>query len=106
MVMKILCKLFAKDVKKNLKTFCMMIMNFLIPKMRKYFLHQNLNGKKENKEVWGLENEKIILIRRWHHKSQVLIILNCNDKDSEIYLGIPKGKSKKILDSSQIEWMG
>ena len=61
---------------------------------------------KDNMEVHGLENEKVIIIKRWHQKSQVLIILNCNDKDSEFHLSTSEGKWKLVLDSSHKQWMG
>jgi maltooligosyltrehalose trehalohydrolase len=61
---------------------------------------------KDNLEVYGFEKEKVIFMRRWYHKSHVFITMNFNDKDMEIHLSPPDGVWKKVLDSSQIEWMG
>lgn len=62
--------------------------------------------KKENLTVTALEEEKIILLHRWHEKSHVFILMNFNREDVRVSLPLPEGRWQKVLDSSDRKWMG
>jgi maltooligosyltrehalose trehalohydrolase len=63
---------------------------------------------KDNLDVWGLEKEKVVFMRRWDEKvnAQVFSIFNLNEASLEIHNQFPKGSWKKLLDSSEEKWNG
>lgn len=61
---------------------------------------------KNNLTVDGLEEEKIILVRRWKDSSHVFLIFNFDSADARITPVIPGGKWAKIFDSAEKRWNG
>jgi maltooligosyltrehalose trehalohydrolase len=61
---------------------------------------------KNSLEVWSLEEEKIIFLRRWAENSQIFAIMNFNRNEITITTQLPTGQWQKILDSSDEKWMG
>lgn len=61
---------------------------------------------KNNLTVDGLEEEKIILLKRWKDSSHVFLIFNFNSADVNITPVIPGGEWVKILDSADKKWNG
>lgn len=61
---------------------------------------------KENMEIWGFEEEKVLFVRRWFEDEEVFCIYNFNEKDIELNLMLPEGIWKKMLGSSSKEWGG
>lgn len=64
------------------------------------------NLDKNSLEVPGMEEEKLVLLRRWYNKSQIFCIINFNKKDMAFRISLPKGRWKKIFDSSEEIWNG
>jgi len=64
------------------------------------------NLDKNSLEVSGMEEEKLVLLRRWYNKSQIFCIINFNKKDMAFRISLPKGRWKKIFDSSEEIWNG
>jgi maltooligosyltrehalose trehalohydrolase len=66
----------------------------------------NLN--KDNLEVWGLEKEKVVFLRRWDDEedTHVFSIFNLNESNLEIRRQFPDGRWKKLIDSSEKKWNG
>jgi maltooligosyltrehalose trehalohydrolase len=83
--------------KVMLEFYCQLI------KLRKQNLTLKNLGKKTFK-VLGIKEQKLILLHRWYNKNQVFMIMNFNQKDSHFI--VPKGKWKKLIDSSEKKWMG
>jgi maltooligosyltrehalose trehalohydrolase len=61
---------------------------------------------KEQMEVWGYEEEKILFIRRWIAKGEVSIIFNFDDSAKSVVLPLPAGEWRKQLDSEEESWGG
>lgn len=64
------------------------------------------NLDKESLDVWGLEDKKLLLIKRWKDKSMVFCVFNFNNVDIKLTASLEGGKWKKILDSSEKMWNG
>lgn len=64
------------------------------------------NLDKNNLEVFGGEEDRIIFIRRWHDQNQVLSIMNFNTNDVTFCACFTDRRWKKVLDSSDKRWMG
>ncbi|MEA1943754.1 MAG: malto-oligosyltrehalose trehalohydrolase [Euryarchaeota archaeon] len=64
------------------------------------------NPERKSIEVSGMEEEKLVFLRRWHDESQVLCIMNFNRRDITFHAHLPNGRWKKILDSSDEIWSG
>jgi maltooligosyltrehalose trehalohydrolase len=64
------------------------------------------NLSKQDLEVKGLEKERVVYLRRWHKKSQILCIMNFNDCSKSVKIKLPAGKLKKIFDSADEKWLG
>ena len=57
-------------------------------------------------KVWGDDENKVIMVERWHGESRVVIIINMNSSDVSI-MPVKDGLVwRKILDSSDSEWNG
>jgi maltooligosyltrehalose trehalohydrolase len=56
--------------------------------------------------VAGLEEKKIVFMRRWKDTSHVFIIFNFNSTDVELIPPIPDGRWNKIADSTDKSWYG
>ena len=61
---------------------------------------------KEDMEVLGYEQEKILFIRRWAGKEEVDIIFNFDCRPKSVALPIPAGEWRKQLDSEEETWGG
>lgn len=61
---------------------------------------------KKNLAVDGVEEDKIISMRRWKDSSHVFLIFNFNSIDVKFTSVFPKGIWIKILDSSEKMWNG
>ena len=59
---------------------------------------------KENLEVLGFEEEKVVFLRRWQEASQVFAIFNFGTGRSELHLALEKGLWSKVLDSEDPRW--
>lgn len=66
------------------------------------------NLSKEKLNVWGLEKERVIFMRRWNDEceSHVFSILNFNKSDITLKTFFPQGRWRKVLDSSNKVWDG
>lgn len=62
--------------------------------------------KKENADVSGFEENKVVLLHRWYEKSEILLIMNLSQNISKIIVELSLGKWKKGLDSSEEKWNG
>jgi len=64
----------------------------------------------DNLEVWGLEEEKFLIMRRWRldNDHQVLLLFNFNSGDVTQNLSafLPTGPWHKLLDSAEPIWQG
>lgn len=61
---------------------------------------------KNNLDVSGLEEERVIFMRRWKNSSNIFSIFNFNKSDARVRISVPDGRWKKILDSSEEIWNG
>jgi maltooligosyltrehalose trehalohydrolase len=53
-----------------------------------------------------MEEERLLLLRRWYNQSQVFCVMNFNTTDIPARISLPKGRWKKIVDSSEKRWQG
>ena len=56
--------------------------------------------------VDGLEEEKILFVKRWKDSDHVFLIFNFNTTDVKITPSISEGAWNKVLDSSEKKWNG
>ena len=63
------------------------------------------NLDKQNLEASSVEEDKLLLLRRWSSESQIFAILNFNTKNVTLKT-LPNGNWQKILDSADSKWMG
>ncbi|MEW6570828.1 MAG: malto-oligosyltrehalose trehalohydrolase [Nitrospirota bacterium] len=61
---------------------------------------------KDNLDVNGFEEEKLLTIHRWKDDSHVFFILNFDKYDRRLRVPVTEGEWEKILDSSDIRWGG
>jgi len=61
---------------------------------------------KETLEVSGMEEERLLFLHRWYNQSQVFCVMNFNTTDITAGIRLPRGRWKKILDSSEKKWGG
>ena len=59
---------------------------------------------KENLEVLGFEEEKVVFLRRWQEASQVFAIFSFGTRNSELILPLETGLWTKVLDSEEGRW--
>jgi maltooligosyltrehalose trehalohydrolase len=64
------------------------------------------NLDKTSLEVSGTERERLILLRRWRDRNQVLCVMNFNKVGTTFRASPPKGSWEKIIDSSERVWGG
>jgi maltooligosyltrehalose trehalohydrolase len=62
--------------------------------------------KKENIEVEEWKEHMVLLLRQWYEESEVVILMNFNQKETLIHFRPPPGKWQKILESSHQEYRG
>ncbi|HSN85867.1 MAG TPA: malto-oligosyltrehalose trehalohydrolase [Thermoanaerobaculia bacterium] len=62
---------------------------------------------KENVEATALEQERVLLVRRWENGSEILVALGFGPEEGEgAPLPLPEGRWRKLLDSSAERWRG
>jgi maltooligosyltrehalose trehalohydrolase len=63
---------------------------------------------KKNLDVWGLENERAVFMTRWNNRNsgRVFCMFNFNQSSLNLVNPFPRGRWKKILDSSDKIWDG
>ncbi|MFC1917846.1 malto-oligosyltrehalose trehalohydrolase [Chloroflexota bacterium] len=61
---------------------------------------------KDSMEVTGDETNKTLFVRRWSGDSEVVIIFNLSDNEAKVRQTIPLGQWYKILDSTEVGWLG
>ncbi|MBI4639117.1 MAG: malto-oligosyltrehalose trehalohydrolase [Candidatus Tectomicrobia bacterium] len=64
------------------------------------------NLDKNSLEVSSMQEERLIFLRRWHHENQLFSVMNFNTRESAFRVSLPKGRWKKVLDSSDERWRG
>lgn len=64
------------------------------------------NLSKENMEVKGFEEERVLYVRRWFEDDGVFCLYNFDERHAKIKLTLPEGIWEKILESSSKEWEG
>jgi maltooligosyltrehalose trehalohydrolase len=64
----------------------------------------NLNNR--TLEVIGYDDERLILLQRWHEESRVFCLLNFNNKPVSFQASLERGQWKKLMDSSDVCWLG
>jgi maltooligosyltrehalose trehalohydrolase len=57
-------------------------------------------------EVSGLDEEKVLRLRRWQGNSQVLCLMNFSQDPVQLTMTLPPGTWKKSLDSADTRWGG
>jgi maltooligosyltrehalose trehalohydrolase len=64
------------------------------------------NLSKEQMEVVGREEERVLFLRRWSGGSEVVIIFSFNQAQVTVTLPIPTGRWRRRLDSTEERWLG
>jgi maltooligosyltrehalose trehalohydrolase len=64
------------------------------------------NLDKNGLEVSQVKEENVVLLHRCRNRSQVFCIMNFHSADLDLNLKPPKGRWRKILDSSDEKWTG
>jgi len=64
------------------------------------------NLSKEQMEVLGYEEDRVLLLRRWSGNSEVFAIFNFGDAEAAMTLSLPGGRWRKLLDSADERWQG
>jgi maltooligosyltrehalose trehalohydrolase len=57
-------------------------------------------------EVSVIPETKLIKLRRWHHNSQILALLNFDSQPTSVTLTLPPGTWKQLIDSASPTWGG
>jgi maltooligosyltrehalose trehalohydrolase len=61
---------------------------------------------KEDMEVWGLEKQRILLIRRWCQDEEMVIVLHFGHEQGSALLPLLPGRWLKQVDSAEERWRG
>ena len=61
---------------------------------------------KQRLETCGLEQEKVLLIRRWSDAGEVVVVANFGEEPKSALLAVPDGEWRKVLDSADQRWRG
>jgi maltooligosyltrehalose trehalohydrolase len=64
------------------------------------------NLDKECLETFGLEDKRVLLMRRWKDESNAFIIFNFDNADVRLTAPLTEGIWKKVFDSSEDMWNG
>lgn len=78
---------------------------------RKLFsLRRTLPGlqvfRREFMEIRGMQQQRVISIRRWSGDNSVVCLFSFNNVRQEVPLKLPQGNWEKVLDSSAQHWRG
>jgi len=61
---------------------------------------------KEEMEVFGFEEERVLFVRRWSGDSEVFAVFNFGDAEATVVVSVPEGGWRKLLDSADERWQG
>jgi maltooligosyltrehalose trehalohydrolase len=61
---------------------------------------------KQRLETRGLEQEKVLLIRRWSDAGEAVVMANFSKEPKSVLLAVPEGQWRKVLDSADRRWGG
>jgi len=61
---------------------------------------------KDNIDVRGFEDHKLLFLHRWKEDSEVMAVFNLNDNQVSVALPVPAGRWHKSFDSAGEEWLG
>jgi maltooligosyltrehalose trehalohydrolase len=61
---------------------------------------------KNSLEVSGLEEPRLVFLRRWSARSQVFCVMNFDGREATFKVEPPTGGWKKLLDSANEKWEG
>ncbi|MBI2534195.1 MAG: malto-oligosyltrehalose trehalohydrolase [Deltaproteobacteria bacterium] len=61
---------------------------------------------KEQCEVLGFDNQRVLLLRRWSGSEVVMTIFNFNEETVSLVVPMARGRWRKMLDSSEARWQG
>ena len=61
---------------------------------------------KEQMDVVGLNDEKVLIVRRWHGAEQVLAIFHLTDQRRTCSIPAPSGRWTKLISSADVQWQG
>jgi len=61
---------------------------------------------KDEMEVFGFEEERVLFVRRWSVNSEVFAIFNFGDAEATVSVSVPGGRWRRLLDSADERWQG
>src|SRR3990172_2421211 len=61
---------------------------------------------KDSLEVCGMEDEKLLLMRRWDGERHVYCVFNFSEEEATLKAPMSEGKWERVFDSSEEEWDG
>ena len=61
---------------------------------------------KENIEVVGMEEQKVLYLRRWNGDEEIICVFNFSNGKISVTLPVPPGRWVALLDSSEHRWLG
>jgi maltooligosyltrehalose trehalohydrolase len=61
---------------------------------------------KNSLEVSGLEDPRLVFLRRWSAENQIFCVMNFDPQEATFNASLPPGNWKKLLDSANKEWAG
>ena len=61
---------------------------------------------KEEMEVFGFEEERVLFVRRWSGNSEVFAVFNFGDAEATVVVSVPGGRWCRLLDSADERWQG
>lgn len=64
------------------------------------------NFDRNDMDVSGIEDEKVIFYHRWKRENEVYCIMNFSDMEVTAFAPLSEGRWKKLLDSADGRWMG
>jgi maltooligosyltrehalose trehalohydrolase len=64
------------------------------------------NLDKGNLDICGLEDKKVLFMKRWKDGNKIFLVFNFNNVDISLTASLTEGVWKKILDSSDSIWNG
>jgi maltooligosyltrehalose trehalohydrolase len=61
---------------------------------------------KEDQEVLGFEQERLLLLRRWSRRCEIAAVFQLGAKQQSVLVSLPAGRWLKQLDSAETRWSG
>ena len=61
---------------------------------------------KQHLETGGLEQEEVLLIRRWSDAGEAVVMANFSKEPRSVLLAVPEGEWRSVLDSADQRWLG